>query len=199
MHPEGSAAMDDEDGHAIPAANIGDTDLVALAQTNPAAAREIARLNDLMNRGEETKEEFLQLCQLLFDVGSVDASEYLLRRNLDYYAGHALYLRLFGTARQEEFDAAIEAFKSQFNVDLVLMAEKDFLISKFRSGSGQRRSDAFALLSRPCEIMFGYIEQDKIEAQVTLFAPGRTVLDADECMVLFFVNGIWEDADAMDA
>lgn len=92
--------MDDDDEHAIPAANIGDTDVVALAQTNPAAATEIARLEDLMNRGEETKEEFLHLCQLLFDIGSVAASEYLLRRNLDYYEGHALYVRLFGTARR---------------------------------------------------------------------------------------------------
>jgi hypothetical protein len=191
--------MDDEDRHAIPAANIGDTDLVALAQTNPAAAKEIARLEDLMNRGEETKEEFLQLCQLLFDVGSVEASEYLLRRNLGYYEGRALYVRLFGTARQEEFDAAIEAFKSQFGVDLVLIAKKDFLVSTFRSDGGSPRFDAFALLSRPCEIKFGYIEQDKIEADVTLLDPGREVFDADECMLLFFLNGVWELADRLDA
>ncbi len=199
MHPEGTAAMDDEDGHAIPAANIGDTDLVALAQTNPAAAKEIARLEDLMNRGEETKEEFLQLCQLLFDVGSVAASEYLLRRNLVYYEGRALYVRLFGTARQEEFDAAIEAFQSQFDVELVRVTERDFLVSTFRSDGGPPRSDAFALLSRPCEIKFGYIEQDRIEADVTLLDPGRDVFDADECMLLFFVNGVWELADPMDA
>src|SRR5262245_28170128 len=182
MHPEDTVAMDDEDGHAIPAASIGDTDLVALAQTNPAAAREIARLEDLMNRGEETREQFLRLCQLLFDVGSVSASEYLLRRNLDDYEGHALYVRQFGTAKQEEFEAAIEAFKSQFDVDLVLIAEKGFLVSTFRSDDGPTRFDAFALLSRPCEIMFGYIEQDKIEADVTLLDPGRAVLDADECL-----------------
>ena len=191
--------MDDEDAGAIPAANIGDTDLVALAQTDPAAAREIARLEDLMNRGEETKEEFLRLCQLLFDVGSVAASEYLLRRNLDYYGGHTLYVRLFGTGKQEEFYTAIEAFKSQFDADLVLIAEKDFLVSMFRSAGGPPRSDAFALLSRPCEIKFGYIEQDRIEADVTLLDPGREVLDADECMLLFFANGVWELADLLDA
>src|SRR3954447_19813797 len=136
MHQEGTATMDHEDGYAIPAANIGDTDLVALAQTNPAAAKEIARLEDLMNRGEETKEEFLKLCQLLFDAGSVAASELLLRRNLDYYEGHALYARLFGTERQEEFDAAIEAFESQFDLELVLVAEEDFLVSTFRADGG---------------------------------------------------------------
>jgi hypothetical protein len=192
--------MDDEERHAIPAANIGNTDLVALAQTNPAAAKEIARLENLMNRGEETKDEFLQLCQLLFDVGSVAASEYLLRRNLNHYEGHALYLRLFGTARQEEFEEAIEAFESQFDVDLVLIAKKDFLVSMFRSDGGRPRLlDAVALLSRPCEIKFGYIEQDKIEADVTVFDPGQEVFDPDECMLLFFVNGVWELADPMDA
>jgi hypothetical protein len=106
--------MDDEHGYAIPAANIGDTDLIALAQTIPDAATGIARLEALMNRGEETKEEFRRLCQLLFDVGSIAAAEYLLRRNLDDYEGKALYTRLFGTAKQEEFDAAIEAFECQF-------------------------------------------------------------------------------------
>jgi hypothetical protein len=199
MHPEGAAAMDHEDRYAIPAANIGDTDLVALAQTNPAAAKEIARLEDLMNRGQETRKEFLQLCQLLFDVGSVAASELLLRRNLDYYEGHALYVRLFGTAKQEEFHAAIEAFKSQFDVDLVLIAEKDFLVSVFHTDGGPPRFDDFDLLSRPCEIKFGHIEQDNVEAVVTLLDPGREIFDADECMLLFSVNGVWELAGPMDA
>jgi len=185
----------DEDGHAIPAANIGDTDLAALGRTNPEAAGEITRLQDLMHRGEETKEEFLRLCQLLFDVGAVVASEYLLRRNLDYYEGHTLYRRLFGTTRQDEFDAAIDAFKSQFDLELVPLAKQDFLVSSFRAAGGPPRSDAFALLSRPCEIKFGYIEQDKIEADVTLFGSERQVLDADECMLMFFVNGVWELAD----
>jgi hypothetical protein len=187
--------MNDDDGHVIPAASIGDTDLVALAKTHPAAAKEIARLEDLMNRGEETKEEFLRLCQLLFDVGSVVASEYLLRRNLDAYEGHALYVQLFGHGRQEEFDAAIEAFERQFELELVLVEANDFLVSTFLSSGGPPRSDAMELLSRSCEIKFGYIEQDKIEADVTLFEPGRDVFDADECMLLFFVNGVWELAD----
>lgn len=199
MHPHDPNAKDYEAGHTIPAANIGDTDLVALAKINPGAAKEIARLEDRMNRGEECKGEFLKLCQLLFDVGSVAASEILLRRNLDYYEGHALYVRLFGTARQDEFDAAIEAFKSQFDVELVLVRANDFLVSTFRSGGSSPRPDAFSLLSFPCEIEFGYFEHDKIEAHVTLIDPGREVFDADECMLLSFVNGVWELADPMDA
>jgi len=191
--------MDNEHKYAIPAASIGDTDLVALAKTNPDAAREIARLEDLMNRGEETEEEFRRLCQLLFDVGSVDAAEILLRRNVAGDKDRALYTQLFGTAKPDEFDDAIEAFKRQFNLELVFTAHKDFLVSTFHTNEGSPRSDEFPLLSRPCEIKFGYIEKDMIEADITLLTPRRPdVLDADECMLMFFVDGAWKDADAMD-
>jgi hypothetical protein len=188
--------MNDEHGYAIPAASIGDTDLVALAQTNPEAAKEIVRLVALMDRGEETKEEFLRLCQLLFDIGSTTEAEYLLRRNLDYYEDRALYTRLFGLTKVEEFDAAIEAFRSQFDLKLVLVAQNDFLVSTFHSNGGLSRSDALALLSSPCEIKFGYIEQDKIEADITLLDPGREVFEGDECLLMFFVNGVWEIASS---
>jgi hypothetical protein len=195
---EGMAIMVEEDGHEIPAANIGDTDLVALAQTNPGAAEEIKRLVALMDRGEESKEEFLQLCQLLFDVGSVAASEHLLRRNLDFYEGHALYVQLFGTTRQDEFDTAIEAFKRQFKLEMVHLVVREFLVWTFRSDGGTPRSDAFALLSRPCEITFSYAEQDKIEADVTLLGPWQEVFGPDEWMQLFFVSGAWKLVDPMD-
>jgi len=198
MHPN-NAAMDDEDKYAIPAASIGDTDLDAVAQTNPAATKEIARLEDLMNRGEESKHHFLRLCQLLFDVGSVADSEYLLRRNMDYYEGESLYRRLFGTAKQEEFDTAIDAFRSQFDLNLTLAEENDFLVTVFHSDSGPPRSDEFQLLSHPCEIKIGYIEQDKIEADIALLDPDREVFDVDECLFMYFVNGVWEIADPMDA
>ena len=45
--------MDDKDEYAIPAASIGHTDLDAVADTNPVAAKEISRLEDLVNRGED--------------------------------------------------------------------------------------------------------------------------------------------------
>jgi hypothetical protein len=81
---------------------------------------------------------------------------------------------------------------------LVLLAEEDFLVSTFQSDGGPPRTDELALLSRPCEIKFGYIEQDRIEAMVTLLAPGREVLEPDEWLLLFFTNGVWEIADPMD-
>jgi hypothetical protein len=191
--------MDDDHQYAIPAASIGDTDLDAVAQSNPAAAKEIARLEALMNRGEESKDDFLRLCQLLFDVGSVAAAEILLRRSLDYYEGEALYTRLFGTTKQDEFDCAIQAFESQFNLQLSLTEKNDFLVSTFHANGGPPRSDDFELLTHPCEIKIGYIEQDKIEADIVLLDPEREVFSADECLFMYFVNGVWEIADPLDA
>ncbi|MCE9547170.1 MAG: hypothetical protein K8T25_16980 [Planctomycetia bacterium] len=188
---------DDEHEYGIPAANIGDIDLEVLAQTDPESAREIARLDALMNLGEESKEEFRRLCKLLFDAGSVAAAEILLRRNLDYYEGEALYLQLFGSTKEDEFVFAMEAFKSQFEIDLVLEKENQFLVSTYHSGGGPPRWDDFRLLSQPCEIKFGYFEQDKIEADITLLDPGRDIFRADECLLLFFVNGVWEIGDPM--
>lgn len=184
--------MNDRMDHRIPAANIGETDLVALAETDPEAAREIARLVNLMNRGEESDDECLRLCRLLFDAGSARASEHLLRRNLSFYHGHVLYIELFGTAKQDEFDAAIEAFKSQFEVELILEAENDFLVLTFHTAGSPQRSDAFTLLSSPCTVQFGYIEQDTIQAHVLLYDPDRMVRKADECLLLFFTAGVWE-------
>lgn len=196
MQPE-RAAMNDEDKYKIPAASIGDTDLGAVARTDPGAAKEIARLEDLMGRGEETKEEFLRLCQLLFDVGSVPAAEILLRRNLEYYEGETLYAQLFGKEKPTEFEAAIEAFSSQFGVALSLAEKHEFLVSTFHSDAGLPRDDDFRLLSKCCEIKFGYIEQDTIEADVILRDPVREDFDADEYLLMHFVNGVWEIA--MDA
>jgi hypothetical protein len=68
-----------------------------------------------------------------------------------------------------------------------------FLISRFRTSGGPTRTEAFELLSKPCEIKFGYIEQEQVEADVKLISPRRDdVFDADECIVMYFVNGIWQ-------
>jgi len=192
-------AMDDDHKYAIPAARVGNRALDAIARTDPAAAKEIARLENLMNCGEESKADFLRLCQLLFKVGSVADSEYLLRRNMDYYEGESLYRRLFGTAKQEEFDTAIDAFKSQFSLSLTFVETRDFLETIFHSDGGPPRSDDFQLLSHPCEIKIGYIQQDKIEADIVLLAADRDVFDAEECLLMYFVSGVWEIADPMDA
>ena len=187
--------MNGENRYKIPAASIGDTDLEVVARTNLDAAKEIARLEYLMNRGEETKDEFLSLCQLLFDIGSVADSEYLLRRNIDYYEGERLCSRLFGTTKQEEFDAAIEAFGPQFDTQLSLSKKNDFLVSTFHSDGGPPRSDIFRMLSQPCEVIISYAEKDTIDSDVTFLEPIREGFNPEEYLVMNFVNGVWELTD----
>ena len=192
--------MDDDHKYAIPAASIGDIDLDAVAQNNPTAAKEIARLKDLMGRGEETPEEFCILCELLYDVGETANSEYLLRRNLDEDdPSHDLYFKLFGNDKPDEFDNAIESFKSQFNVSLTFVEKNDFLDTTFNSSDGPPRSDIFELLSNPCEIRFGFTRQDKIECDITKLNSRRDAHRIGESLFMFFVNGVWEIADPTDA
>jgi len=139
----------------------------------------------------------LKLCQLLFDVGAVAASEILLRRNLDCYDGEALYTKLFGTKKQDEYDAAIEAFKTQFDLSLVFVERHSFLDSTFLTTGGLSCSGAFALLAKPCEIRFGYNEPERIEAEIALAYPERAEpdwVDEADCLSMFLVNGVWKIA-----
>src|SRR5438552_579371 len=112
------------DDCGIPAASIGGVDLDAIAKDFPDQAREIARLEALMHRGEETKEEFRSLCELLHRVGATKDAEYLLRRNMEYYEGEELYQRLFGTAVPDNFAKASERFAEEFGLELTLQQER---------------------------------------------------------------------------
>src|SRR4051812_35164039 len=53
----------------IPAATIAGVDLDAVARRDPAAAREIARIGELLRFGRETDAEFLTLIRLLWAAG----------------------------------------------------------------------------------------------------------------------------------
>ena len=183
---------------AIPAANIGNVDLGALAEKHPIAAKEIARLASLMYRGDETPDEFRRLCQMLFEVGATADSEYLLRRNVSDANDAALYAKLFGTTKQGDFDTAVAAFECQFEIELSLVEQHDFLVCKYHSNGCPPRDDAFRLLSRPCEVEIAYIERDQIEAEIVIDEPSRTVFDLGECLSLSFINGVWEIVDPID-
>jgi hypothetical protein len=69
----------------------------------------------------------------------------------------------------------------------------------FRKAPDRGATNAFARgpAARPCEIKIGYIEQERIEADVTVRDLGRQVFEADECMLLFFVNGVWVITDPL--
>ena len=185
-------STDGEDPTAIPAASIGGIDLNILYRLNPAAAKEIARIGDLMGRGEETDEEFLQLCQLLFDAGAVEDAEYLLRRNISYDGGLSLYERLFGDTKPTEFEKAIKAFQEQFEVRLENKRDRDFLDAEFFSPGATRVEGDFELLRKACDVTISYSDQFVVEADIVLHDPTREVFFEGEDLLLKFIEGKWE-------
>jgi hypothetical protein len=154
------------DNHDIPAASIGETDLAVVALRFPEAAREIARLEDLMHRGEETKAEFHRLCELLHEVGGTKDAEYLLRRNLEYYEGQELYRRLFGTAIPDNFARAVARFGEEFGLALTMHKERGFLDQEYRSDPLDHETARFNILDDPCVIRFSYSHRDFVVADV---------------------------------
>lgn len=171
-----------DDPSAIPAATIQDVDLSA---ADPALAAQIRRLGDLMDRGAETPEQFAELVRLLVRAGQVRKAEYLLRRNLVAAAdGPALYRKLFGTARPDEFAAAVERFQSQFRVELEFVSSSGLLDGLYRVRPGPPRSDAFRLLGEPCEVQIDYSDPDVVTADVW----GES---DEDYLLLRWVAGAW--------
>jgi hypothetical protein len=181
-----------DQSHEIPAANIGETDLEAIAQVNPAAAAEIATLRDRMDLGEETEEEFLRLCRLLCEVGSRGSAEYLLRRNLDGEVALSVYAELFGDEKPAEFERSIRTFESQFGARLRHVATLGFLETKFASEGAMNVPGAATVLAGPFQATFGYIERDSIEVLVTAEDPSGELTDA---ALLIFDGERWVPED----
>ena len=103
----------------IPAASIAGVDLARIRKDYPAKAPRIEEIGDRLSLGEESNEEFLELCKLLFDVGENSLSEELLIANMDSGSPEFdLYQKLFGCNAIREFSLSIEAFESQFRVRL---------------------------------------------------------------------------------
>ena len=174
------------DDYIIPAASIADVDLAAIAKQDPAAAKEIVRLGDLLANGEETDEDILALCQLLHDFGEQAEAEHLLRRSLEYSESQALYARLFGTVKQEEFHASIEAFKSEFNVELEFVKRLDFLDEVYAISQNAGQDDRVVAIGNT--VNFSYVLKETIEAVVE-------EQSSRECLMLQWVNGTWEPVD----
>ena len=174
------------DGFKIPAATVQDVDLSA---ADAALSAEIRRLGDLMDRGDETPEEFACLIRLLVEVGQPAKAEYLLRRNVEVAVGElAFYRELFGTAKPDEFAAAFEAFAKQFGVGLEFVSSRGFLDGLYRMRPGPPRPGEFALLGEPCEVQFDFADPDFVAADVSSETDERYLL-------LRWVSGVWELAE----
>lgn len=174
-----------DDRSAIPAATVQDVDLSA---ADPMLTAEILRLGELMERGDETPEQFADLIRLLIRAGHPRKAEYLLRRNLEVVAdGPRLYQELFGTGRPDEFTASVEGFRRQFEVGLEFISSRGFLDALYRVLPGPPRSDVFRLLGEPCEVRIEYSDPDAVVADVSS-------LSSEEYLLLRWVGGAWESA-----
>ena len=153
--------------HGIPGASIGSVDLEQVAKTDPTAAAEIARINNLMQQGKESKEEFLTLVQLMYRAGYHQDAEYLLRCNVDSAEDEALYRMLFGSKMPDEFDRAILALAAEFSLVFHLRAkETDFLHAAYESVSSDQTTPRYNVLHGACVIRFAYNRQNYVIAEV---------------------------------
>lgn len=171
------------DPSAIPAATVQDVDLSA---ADPVLSAEILRLGELMELGEETPEQFADLIRLLVRADHPQKAEFLLRRNLEVVAdGPGLYQELFGTIRPDEFAAAVESFRRQFEVELEFVNSRGFLDALYRVQTGPRRSDLLQWVAEPCEVQMDYSEPDAVVADVCNKS-------SEEYLLLRWVGGAWE-------
>jgi hypothetical protein len=102
--------------------------------------------------------------------------------------GPALYRELFGTARPDEFAAAVEGFRTQFAVGLEFVSSRGFLDQRYVVRPGPHRSDVFRLLGEPCEVQFDYADPDAVVAAVRS-------LSHEEYLLLRWAGRAWHLAD----
>jgi hypothetical protein len=186
--------------HGIPAANFISIDLDAIAEHSPVQAREIARLDGLMRRGAETKEDGRSLCMLLHNVGESREAEFLLRRNLRHYEGQDLYQRLFGTRIPDNFERAIKHFAEEFGLDLALRKERNFLDQEYLSTPLSGKYPRFNILNEKCVVRFDYSQRDFVVVEINA-AKAATVnyFDLNTCLFLRWQDSQWRLLDPREA
>lgn len=172
----------EDHGYAIPAASIANINIGAIESRSRKAACEIRRLGNLMEKGEDTKEDLGQLIQLLFEMDEKTEAEYLLRRNLEIgEESHTLYLKLFGKQKIKLFREAIAGFATQFHTELAIREESDFLDETYLLPPYQTIPP---LPSGPCEVRFDFSERDFVSSDVCQ-------LEGNEYVVLKWVEDQW--------
>ena len=183
-------------GPEIPAASIGDVDLISLGKSHPKEAAEIARIEGLLGRGAECHEEFLRLCELLRDFGDPLQAEYLLRLNIDRDHEEAAiekYFELFGAGWWGEYQQAIEVFQNQFRVSLTGANGLDFMAAEYETEGSAHGGTFCELLGGPCTIEISYEHKDFITAILDI--PSISDLEdewvVDDREAMKYVDGAW--------
>jgi hypothetical protein len=171
-------------------------DCEAIKAASPAALRALRKFERAWYRNQGTRGDFFNLVKLLQRAGCPTEAEYLLRSNLLVSeddgrslsvddAGLDLYVELFGTAKREEFAAAIAAFSIQFSAPLTRGAGSGFFVG-YHTKPRRACLDKFRLRNEPCIVHFEYDHQDYIEAQLW------SLKSEDQLLFLRWVEGVWE-------
>jgi hypothetical protein len=172
-------------------------DLGAIKAAGRSALPALRKFEGLWSDGKATERDFLGLVKLLHRVGCPTEAEYLLRTNLLVFAEDdqppyedkarlAVYVELFGTAKQEEFAVGIAAFSKQFSAKLT-HARRDvsfwhgYNIKPRRACLGR-----YGLRDEPCYVNFEYQAKDCIEAQMW------SSKSEDRLIFLGWAQGAWE-------
>ena len=153
----------------IPAASIEGVNLSAIFEKNPAAAEVIAMISAKMNTGDETDQEFIRLCDLLCQFGFAEVAKGLLiaNSNGEDQAFNVL-INLFPDCKIT-YDAAMDAFRSQYEVSLVLDHQERAFCSVYSFDS-----ESFPRIVNDAN----RVKTTQFEVQFTLEPDGIVVADA---------------------
>jgi hypothetical protein len=185
------------DESAIAAVAMPLLDVDAIEGADPSALVALRQFEGRWAAGKATRRDFLDLVKLLHRIGCSTDAEYLLRINLLVASEEdeslseekdrlALYMELFGAAKQEEFAAAISAFSKQFSAKLTNGAGSTFLAG-FHTVPRSACLKKYRLRNEQCYIRFEYEKKDFVEGQLESVKP-----DSDQLVFLRWVGVVWE-------
>jgi hypothetical protein len=171
--------------------------LKALEASRPATYAKIRRFEQLWSRDRVTREDFHAFVRLMHHVGSKAEAEHFLRSNLlvsadngeSWFlddAGLDLYTELFGTAKRDEFAAAIAAFRLQFSAPLAKGGGGGFMVG-YETKPRSVCLDKYLMRNEPCYVRFEYESKDYIEATLESLKP-----ESEQLLFLRWVKGVWE-------
>jgi hypothetical protein len=176
--------------------NLGVLDCEAIEAASPAALRAFRKFERSWSRNQGTRGDFFNIVRLLQRAGCARQAEMFLRANLWVSAEEGwsrwvddaaldLYVELFGTARREEFAAAIAAFATQFAAPLTRGAGGGFFVGYHTVP----RSACFAqyrMQNEPCYVRFEYDHPINLDAWL------ESQTSEDQIVVLRWASGVWE-------
>lgn len=177
--------------HVIPSASISGIDLQRIESDSANAAREIIRIGELLDHGNETEEDFIRLCDLLYAHGEPAKSEELLRCNIaeEGDAYYRAYRRLHDFTADIGFEKCILAFEAQFGVQFKKVMNSRFLrrdyISEPTIITVNTDPDIARFLATPCRVEFRYHPDGCI---ADIYSIATTFPESDYLLLKFSVD-----------